>query len=1157
MADGLPDGEYGRKPEHHNSGAHHDSEKQLPPLQRALKKLQRASLAYDPGRDGVFREGFAGSRLRRAELRSMLWRLFCVKLSADELDAVFTFFSAKGELRRAGGSSAAVLPHKNGPLALAPPPELSATPLQLSAAAVAAHDNDSDEAALDGSVFLLHFLQLGHAERERKNREQLHRDRACRDALEAQRIHAPRAITSRCSCESGCSPSLRLIALQIRALVMLREQLHRDRARRDELEAQRAREEERAAAEAERGLRVPYAPEDMDSALAKLMEAAVRYDKSHPAAVGLDAFEGAKMTAPVFCEQLRRTFRIRLTPPELAALMQHFDKAGDGTVDTATFLLTFFKTGFRERARRLQEKRAAEQRQREAADAERTAWLEAQARRNELKAQARRNELKAWMDARWFAYRYARWYLIYALNLPLCALIRHVRAPSLLVDFTFTDADVASGLAKLRAVAAMYDPSSPSALSLEGFGGESMQPHVFKDQLTRVFRLRPSPRELGALMRHFNVSGDGTVNCVEFTKTFFRLGFDERAKRRKAAIEEQRVREAQALEEEEKAQEEARARAELQVDYDFTEQDSESAMAKLRRAAERYDRNHPSSMSLAAFEGAKMAPHVFKEQLKRVFNIVLTRPELGALMRHFDKDGDGSVDCAEFLLSFFKTGFAARNAALERRRRAARARQDEARTREERERAEYEARSAAAVASFTERDLEEALDLILKAASRYDRQALGPGGLEGWCLYRMTPYQLKDQLHRSFQIRPTPPQLGAIMAMFDLDRSGTVEIPEFLNAFFKIGMTAKAMLGHKDTPQRLRQYRDTLKQALAADVQLEVARPAVPESAGSAKGPHQRSQQRRRLKLASSQGARDGDGDDKGDKRVKRRVASARATLRLDLSTWHDRRDGDAVLYAVPAAALSITALAELWLTNNDIPALPPEIGALTSLHTLGVGGNCLTSVPPEVGRLTALRRLHCEGNWLRDLPPELALCTGLRELRLDCNQFTAVPPCLLRLRGLEALSLSRNLIGRLPANPGGLRSLLELDLDGNPLGGPAVPPPIFALINLVALGLANTGVAEAEGRAVIAAALSLDSLRIGGASPVAAAAARVAGAAIQSAGLCVPPAPAPLLRPLSCAGAPHAYSGVPLQEYRALVRVRTARRHAPPRQSRSAGTGG
>lgn len=32
----------------------------------------------------------------------------------------------------------------------------------------------------------------------------------------------------------------------------------------------------------------------------------------------------------------------------------------------------------------------------------------------------------------------------------------------------------------------------------------------------------------------------------------------------------------------------------------------------------RYDKNHPSTVTLEAFEGAQMEPHVFREQLKRV-----------------------------------------------------------------------------------------------------------------------------------------------------------------------------------------------------------------------------------------------------------------------------------------------------------------------------------------------------------------------------------------------------------------------------------------------------------------------------------------------------------------------------------------------------------
>lgn len=52
-------------------------------------------------------------------------------------------------------------------------------------------------------------------------------------------------------------------------------------------------------------------PEDEVSAMAMITEAAAAYDKYSPAAISLDAFQGATMSPPVFREQLRRCFTKR------------------------------------------------------------------------------------------------------------------------------------------------------------------------------------------------------------------------------------------------------------------------------------------------------------------------------------------------------------------------------------------------------------------------------------------------------------------------------------------------------------------------------------------------------------------------------------------------------------------------------------------------------------------------------------------------------------------------------------------------------------------------------------------------------------------------------------------------------------------------------
>ena len=63
------------------------------------------------------------------------------------------------------------------------------------------------------------------------------------------------------------------------------------------------------------------------------------------------------------------------------------------------------------------------------------------------------------------------------------------------------------------------------------------------------------------------------------------------------------------------------------------------------------------------FTAAELDPTALKEQLRRNFDIKITPAELGAIMLMFDKDGNGSVSCAEFLHEFFKIGRATKDQA--------------------------------------------------------------------------------------------------------------------------------------------------------------------------------------------------------------------------------------------------------------------------------------------------------------------------------------------------------------------------------------------------------------------------------------------------------------------------------------------------------------
>lgn len=95
----------------------------------------------------------------------------------------------------------------------------------------------------------------------------------------------------------------------------------------------------------------------------------------------------------------------------------------------------------------------------------------------------------------------------------------------------------------------------------------------------------------------------------------------------------------------------------FEVDTNFSEADSAAIMQKLRTASEGFDKNHPAAPSLEAFDTAYLTPGIFRENLKRVFNVIASPKEIGYLLTLFDnkekeKEGSGMIDSKEFMLKF-------------------------------------------------------------------------------------------------------------------------------------------------------------------------------------------------------------------------------------------------------------------------------------------------------------------------------------------------------------------------------------------------------------------------------------------------------------------------------------------------------------------------
>ncbi|OQS01429.1 hypothetical protein ACHHYP_01046 [Achlya hypogyna] len=152
--------------------------------------------------------------------------------------------------------------------------------------------------------------------------------------------------------------------------------------------------------------------------------------------------------------------------------------------------------------------------------------------------------------------------------------------------------------------------------------------------------------------------------------------------------------------------------------------------------------------------------------------------------------------------------------------------------------------------------------------------------------------------------------------------------------------------------------------------------------------------------------------------------------------------------------------LKRLYLTNNALSLVSPEIALFEQLTVLGLGGNALTSLPPEIGALAHLHTLHAERNQLTALPEALARCSRLAHVTLDSNRFHVFPAVLTKCTRLEHLSLSDNELLEVPPQIRRLTRLIELNLDRNHIG-PDLPPEIGSLTRLQRLGLALNCLAD------------------------------------------------------------------------------------------------
>jgi Ca2+-binding EF-hand superfamily protein len=551
--------------------------------------------------------------------------------------------------------------------------------------------------------------------------------------------------------------------------------------RKNEAELKLRQSEQRVALDVE----TEFSEQDLKSAMKKLTAASALYDKNSPGCVALDAFDAAYLTPGTFREVVKRTFNLVFEPKELAAVIAQYDN-GRGNVDCSKFLVNFIRVGAEEREKM------------------KVIMLEKQRKDDELRRSEHERKVKA---------------------LEKKLVIK--------VTYEYNDKERDSAFQKLTSAAKRYDKNHPGAMSLEGFEEKSLLPHVFREMIKRTFGVVLTEPELNACMHFFDAKKTGKVDSRKFLIYFLKLGIAQREEDHKTSLAKLRTDIAMREREHEEKLAAQWAKTELSLTFEFTEEDRNSALQKLSDAAFKFDPASPGPMGLVAFNGKKMTPAVFKEMLRRTFNMKITTAELAALIVEFDKDGSKNIDCSEFMVRFTTLGFDRRSALrtwqLERQRRMDEAAKSEAIEKQRAADAKMEAKLGM---DFESEDFNAALEKIRIIASNYDRSHPSAPSLKGFTGTNMKPVEFKDMLMRTFKVALTDKQLGAMVSIFgvekdeedfesvrkEVDDGVRIDNAEFLKYFNKIQRDEQA----KRNRERIARERELIEQEKERQRQLEI-----------------------------------------------------------------------------------------------------------------------------------------------------------------------------------------------------------------------------------------------------------------------------------------------------------------------------------------------
>lgn len=147
-----------------------------------------------------------------------------------------------------------------------------------------------------------------------------------------------------------------------------------------------------------------------------------------------------------------------------------------------------------------------------------------------------------------------------------------------------------------------------------------------------------------------------------------------------------------------------------------------------------------------------------------------------------------------------------------------------------------------------------------------------------------------------------------------------------------------------------------------------------------------------------------------------------------------------------PVAITQVPGL-QLFVNNNELTAVPDEIGALENVTFLYFNTNRIAAIPAGVARMKSLQGMYFTENALTEIPAFVFMMKRLRKFQISRNRVKDIPADLGNLTNLIHLNLAENEIASLPDTMANLTQLRVCDLSGNRL---TKLPEVFGRVQIL-----------------------------------------------------------------------------------------------------------